>query len=130
LVGVADALDIIDESADESADDGAAAPMSDAAGVAMALLSLAALESTELSVLLAGCEHPARARPAMAARMATVDPTLARRAEVLEMGMLSLRLTRAKHPARRPVPPKLIPATTVCAAGADRFAILPNNSPA
>jgi hypothetical protein len=83
-------LDIVAEEAIEESVDEAMLPASGdelAVGVAVAVASLAgvvslaaAVESTELSVLLAGCEHPARARPAMAARMATVEPIGARRA--------------------------------------------------
>ena len=94
MVGAAGVLDIIDESADE----GAAALMSEAAGVAMALLSDAALavESAALSVLLAGCEQPARARPAMAARMTTVEPSGTRREEDFKEGIRRLRLNLTK----------------------------------
>jgi hypothetical protein len=89
--------DIIDESADE-----AVAPMSGvelAAGVAVVLESVAsdAPESAAvLSVLLAGCEHPARARPAMAARMATVETIGVRRTVSFKEGMRELRLNLAK----------------------------------
>jgi hypothetical protein len=84
-------LDVLD------IEESAAALASDAAGVAVAVASLAtgaslaaaAVESAELSVLLAGCEHPARARPAMAARMATVEPIGARRAVSFEGDMRS-----------------------------------------
>jgi hypothetical protein len=94
LLGAAEVLDIIEESADE----GAAALMSEAAGVAMALLSGAALavESVVLSVLLAGCEQPASARPAMAARMARVEAIGTRRAEGFKGGIRELRLDLAK----------------------------------
>jgi len=103
-LGVLDIVldDIIDESVDE-----AVLPMSGAelaAGVAVVLESAAieALESAAvLSVLLAGCEHPARARPAMAARMATVEPIGARRAVSFEEGMRELRLNLAKTLAGR-----------------------------
>ena len=79
--------DIIDESVDE-----AALPMSGvelAAGMAAVLESATAVESAAavLSVLLAGCEQPARARPAMAARMATVETNGVWRAAVFGEGM-------------------------------------------
>jgi hypothetical protein len=95
-LGVLDIVfdDIIEESVDE-----AALPMSGAelaAGIAATLESaaMAALESAV--VLLAGCEHPARARPAMAVRMAIVEAIGARRARVFEKGMLQLRLNAEK----------------------------------
>jgi hypothetical protein len=71
-LGVLDA--VFDGIIDESADD-AALPMSAAelaAGMAAVLESGAAVESAAVA-LLAGCEQPARAKPAIAARMATVE---------------------------------------------------------
>jgi hypothetical protein len=81
--------DVFAESVDE-----AALPMS---GAELAAGMAAALESAAvLSVLLAGCEHPARARPAIAARMARVETIGARRAWVFEKRMRELRLNAAK----------------------------------
>jgi hypothetical protein len=58
---------------------------------------VAALESAAVfEVLLAGCDHPARARPAMAARMARVETIGARRTRVFGRGMRELRLNAAK----------------------------------
>ena len=96
-------LDIVLEDAIEESVDEAILPASGeelAAGIAVVLES-AAIEELEsaaavLSVLLAGCEHPARARPAMAARMATVEPIGARRAVSFKEGMRELRLNLAK----------------------------------
>ena len=88
-LGVLDIVfdDIIEESADE-----AVLPMSGAelaAGIAVVLLSDAAVavESAVLSVLFAGCEQPAKASPAMAARMVRVEAIGARRADVFERGI-------------------------------------------
>ncbi|HEY3887553.1 MAG TPA: hypothetical protein VGL73_03195 [Caulobacteraceae bacterium] len=81
-LGVLDTVfeDIIEESVDE-----AALPISGAelaAGIAVVLESAAVL-----SVLLAGREQPARAKPAMATRMATVETIGARRAAVFGKDM-------------------------------------------
>jgi hypothetical protein len=93
-LGVLDMVldDIIEESVDE-----AALPMSGAelaAGMAVVLESaaIAALESAAvLSVLLAAWWQPARARPAMAVRMASVEAIGARRTRVFEGDMRWLR---------------------------------------
>jgi hypothetical protein len=99
-LGVLDIVldDIIDESVAEEV-----LPMSGeelAAGIAVVLES-AAMEELEsaaavLSVLLAGCEHPARARPAMADRMTTVEPIGVRPVRDLKGDMRKLRLNLAK----------------------------------
>jgi hypothetical protein len=76
--------DIIDESVDE-----AVLPMSGAelaAGMAVVLESAAAVESAA-AALLAGCEQPARVKPAMAARIATVETIGVRRAAVFGKDM-------------------------------------------
>jgi hypothetical protein len=92
---------------DESLEGMALLPMSDGAallsGVAM-LESDVALDSVLAAAALFDGEHPARARPAMAARMATTEMNAPPRAEGFNCGILGLRVTRPKHPARRPVP--------------------------
>ena len=79
-----------------------------AAGIAVVLESAAipALESAAApSVLLAAWWQPARAKPAMAVRMATVEMIGARRTRLFENGMRELRLNSGKNPlARHPVP--------------------------
>jgi hypothetical protein len=107
-LGVLDIVvdDIIEESVDE-----AVLPMSGAelaAGIAVVLESAAieALESAAvLSVLLAAWWQPARAKPAMAVRTASVVTMGLRRAGVCEKDMQGLRLNSGKKPlARNPVP--------------------------
>jgi len=93
----------IEESLDmeESLDDIALLPISEEAallsGAAM-LESDMALESLLAAAVLFDGEHPARASPAMAARMAIAETNGPPRAEGLECGMLDLRFTRPKHP--------------------------------
>ncbi len=96
-LGVLDMLfeDIIEESVDEAALPMSGAELPPDIAVAPESAAMLALEST--AVLLAGCEHPARARPAMAARMAIVEMIGVRRARVFEKGMRKLRLNSGKN---------------------------------